>query len=140
MSSISLSPEGIQKLATLIKQKRGEMSLPQFGEIVGLSYVTIWKIELKERNKLQMDTLAALAPVLGYSMEELTEICTGKKNPLPPPKREFLTAEDVLPIIHQLPPDEKKRLREIDLDTMSNKELIAAMQAVTDAVKRRLGV
>lgn len=137
-----MSPKGLEDLARLVKQKRGSMSLPQFGEVVGLSYVTIWKIELKENPKLQPSTIEALAPVLGYSVDELITICTGRR--ITPssaePRREFLTADQVLPIIHQLPPNEKRRLRGIDLQSMSKKDLHEALQAVADELKRRAGL
>ena len=122
------------------------MSLPRFGELVGISYVTIWKIEIKENLKLQPSTIEALAPVLGYSVNELIAICTGKlaaqtsdAQPVPP-CREFLIAEQVLPIIQQLPTEEKRRLREIDLDTMSNRDFAEAMEAMARAYRRRAGL
>lgn len=125
----------------MVKQKRGSMSLPRFGELVGISYVTIWKIEIKENAKLQKDTITALAPVLGYSVDELIAICTGNNTPPPISKgREFLTAEQVLPIIQQLPTEEKRRLREIDLQTMTGRDLHEALQAVADELKLRAGL
>jgi DNA-directed RNA polymerase specialized sigma24 family protein len=51
-----------------------------------------------------------------------------------------LTAEQVLPIIQQLPVEEKRRLREIDLETMSNEDFAEAMEAMAKAYRRRAGL
>ncbi len=124
----------------MVRQKRGTLTLPEFAELVGLSYVTIWKIEAEEQPNPRLGTIAALAPHLGLSTEELLGICTSSNVPTPPPCRNFLTAEQVLPIIQQLPTDEKRRLRELDLETMSNRDFAEAMEAMAKAYRRRAGL
>lgn len=120
----------------MVRQARGSLTLEQFGAEVGLSYVTIWKLEQAQIKRLQPSTLTALAPRLGYTVDQLLAIATGTKPQLP--TRPLLTASDVLPIIHQLPMPEKKRLWEIDLGSMSDDELLKAHQAVVDELHKRM--
>ena len=138
-NSVSFTREGISELARIVataRRSKGD-TMPEFGYRAGLSYVTVWNIENEKRTKVSLETLAKLAPLVGRTYEELIAICSGKQQSESP--REFLKAEDLLPAIHQLPPDEKRRLRQIDLSTMSNEDLIEAMRAITDEFNERLG-
>lgn len=134
------SAEGLARLAEIVKQKRGDLTISQFSRLAGLSFGTVRGIETVQQPKLRIATLAALAPLVGVSVEELLSICTIRNTPSSPPCREFLIAEQVLPIIQQLPAEEKRRLREIDLQSMSKRDLHEALQAVADELKRRAGL
>ena len=134
------SAEGLARLAEIVKQKRGDLTISQFSKLAGLSFGTVRDIETKQQPKLRTATLAALSPLVGLSVEELLSICTIRNTPSSPPCREFLTSDQVLPLIQQLPPNERRRLRDMDLETMSNKDFAAVMEATAAAVKRRLGI
>lgn len=136
-SSIPFTKEGLLELARIVKEARGDKTYEQFGIVVGLSSVTLWRIEAMKAEYIRASSLSNLAPYLGYSLEQLIAIGKGEKPQKIDMPATLLKADNVLPIIHQLPPAEKRKLREIDLDSMSDADLFEAMQAVMDEVKRR---
>ena len=93
--------EGIEKLAHIIRSVRGREGVRPFARKVGVSYATIDRLEKCEVLEPEIGTLEKLAPHLGYTREELIAICAGEN--APQPAREFKLAEDVFPIIDQLP-------------------------------------
>lgn len=134
---IPLTPEGLAQLAQIVKEARGSLTKEQFGRKVGLSHVTLWRIETQKAEYIRASSLSILAPYVGYSLEQLIAIGKGEKPQEISMPRTLLTADNILPIIHQLPPAEKRKLREIDLGSMSDGDLLEAMQAVMDEVKKR---
>lgn len=134
---ISLTPEGLAELSRIVKEARGNLTFEQFGKKVGLSHVTIWRIETQKAEYIRASSLSVLSPYLGYSLEQLIAIGRGDSPQEINMPATLLKADNVLPIIHQLPPAEKRKLREIDLGSMSDADLFEAMQAVVDEVKRR---
>ena len=93
--------EGIKKLAHIIRSVRGREGVRPFARKVGVSYATIDRLEKCEVLEPEIGTLEKLALHLGYTREELVAICAGEN--APQPAREFKTADDVFPIIDQLP-------------------------------------
>ncbi len=66
-----------ERFAKLIKDARGSRTKVEFSRLVGVSHTTIGSWEASERLP-DRDNLVMLAPVLGYSLEELQTIITGK--------------------------------------------------------------
>lgn len=139
-NSVSFTSIGLAELARIVAvaRKSNGDSMPEFGFRTGLSYVTIWNIEKQKRTKVSLETLAKLAPYVERTYEELIAICSGKQQS--EPLREYLKAEDILPAIHQLPLDEKRRFRQLNLSTMSNEELVEAMKEMANEVNERLRI
>lgn len=138
MNEIQFTTVGLAKLSEIVRRARASLSLRDFQEVVGLSFGAIRDLEQKKVKEVKLSTLAKIAPHTPYTFEELLTICTGEEPSLPPSAREFLLADQVLPIIHQLPPEEKRRLRKIDLSSMSNEDLADAMKAIADEFNERL--
>lgn len=139
MNEVRFTSTGLGRLSEIIRSSRGALSLRVFQEVTGLSFATIRDLEQKNVKEVKLSTLAKLAPHTPYIFEELLTICTGEESSPTPSRREFLLADQVLPIIHQLPPDEKRRLRKIDLATMSDEDLADAMKAIANEFNERLG-
>ena len=93
--------EGIEKLAEIIRAARGHLSGRAFAKKVGLSPTSIDRILNGEVMEPELKTLEKLAPHLGYTRDELIAICAGDNSPQP--AREYKLAQDVIPIIDQLP-------------------------------------
>lgn len=134
---ISLTAEGLAELSRIVKSARGKLPYEHFGKKVGLSSVTIWRIEMQKAEYIRASSLSILAPHLGYSLEQLIVIAGGKSPQNIDMPQLLLTADNVLPIIHQLPPVEKRRLREIDLASMSDADLLEAHSSVVEELHRR---
>jgi len=66
-----------ERFAKLIKEARGLRTKVEFARLVGVSHTTIGSWEACERLP-DRDNLVMLAPVLGYSLEELQGMITGK--------------------------------------------------------------
>lgn len=136
-NSIPFTPKGLAELARIVKGARQSLTYEDFGRSIGLSGVTVWKIEAQKVNSVQLNTIVALASSLEYSVEELIAICAGRKPDTVKPLRQNLTAQELLPLIHNLPSHERRRLRQLDLGSMGNKELVETMKALTDEISRR---
>lgn len=134
---ISLTAKGLAELSWIVKSARGNLTYEQFGKKVGLSHVTVWRIEAQKAEFIRASSLSILAPYLGYSLEQLIAIAGGKSPQNIDMPQLLLTADNVLPIIHQLPPVEKRRLREIDLAGMSDADLLEAHSSVVEELHRR---
>jgi transcriptional regulator with XRE-family HTH domain len=100
--------EGIQKLAEIIRQARGHLSGRAFAKKVGLSPTSIDRILGGEVKEPELKTLEKLAPHLGYTRDELIAICAGDNSPQP--FREYRLAEDLIPMIDQLPDREAAKI------------------------------
>ena len=138
---ISFTPEGLAELARIVKQARGNTPYAEFGFEVGVSYTTIWRIEKQERGRLQLETLAALArsPKIGYGYEELIRICTGKQPEATEPLRTFLTAEELMPAIMELPVAERQRLICLVAAEVDVAQMLETMEALMQELKKKLG-
>ena len=66
-----------ERFAELIKEARGARTKVEFARLLGVSHTTIGSWEAGERLP-DRDNLVMLAPVLGYSLEELQGMITGK--------------------------------------------------------------
>jgi transcriptional regulator with XRE-family HTH domain len=100
--------EGIQKLAEIIRAARGHLSGRAFAKKVGLSPTSIDRILGGEVKEPELKTLEKLAPHLGYTRDELIAICIGDNSPQP--VREYRLAEDLIPMIDQLPDREAAKV------------------------------
>lgn len=99
---------GLEKLAEIIRTARGHEKVRAFARKVGVSHATIDRLEKGEVLEPEITTLEKLAPHLGYTREELIAICAGDNSPHP--VREYRLAEDVIPIIDQLPDREAAKI------------------------------
>lgn len=100
--------EGIEKLAEIIEKARGHLSKRAFAKKVGLSPPAIERILKGEVKEPELKTLEKLAPHLGYTRDELIAICASEN--APQPVREYKFAEDVIPVVDQLPDREAARV------------------------------
>lgn len=100
--------EGIEKLAQIIRAARGHESARSFAKKVGLSPTSIDRILNGVVMEPELKTLEKLAPHLGYTREELIAICAGDNSPQP--VREYRLAEDVMPMVDQLPDREAAKV------------------------------
>lgn len=102
-------PEGLRKLAQIVMQARGDLSYREFEKVTGISHGTIRRLELQDVKMPDYNTLVKLAhPVTPYSMEELQAIVMQKEDEVL--IRQYRTAEDILPMVMELPDIEIARL------------------------------
>jgi transcriptional regulator with XRE-family HTH domain len=99
--------EGLEQLASIVKQARGRHSYRGFEEVCDVSHATIRRLEKVEVAGPEVQTLAKLAPYTPYSASELVDIVSGRD---PQAVRSILVFTDVLPAAQQLPPIEKFKL------------------------------
>lgn len=103
-------PEGLRKLAEIVRLARGSLSYREFQEITGISHGTIRRIEIQDAKIPDYETLAKLAyPITPYTLEELQAIAMHRVEESID-IRQYRTAEDVLPMVMELPPSEIARL------------------------------
>jgi len=134
---IPLTPEGMAELSRIVKSARGNLTFEQFGQKVGLSHVTVWRIESQKAEYIRASSLSVLSPYLGYSLEQLIAIGKGQKSQKIDMPQTLLEPEQVLPIIQQLAPAQKRKLRKIDFGSMSNADLLEAHQDVVEELHKR---
>ncbi|MBO3462875.1 helix-turn-helix transcriptional regulator [Aetokthonos hydrillicola Thurmond2011] len=92
---------GLAKLGQIVRTARGRKSVRSFARKTGLSHATITRLENEEVKEPEIATLQKLAPHVGYNKEELIAIC--EDSPRKSEVRIYRLAEEVLPIIEQLP-------------------------------------
>jgi transcriptional regulator with XRE-family HTH domain len=100
--------DGLEKLAEIIRTARGHEKVRPFARKVGVSHATIDRLENGEVLEPEITTLEKLAPHLGYTREELIAICAGDNSPQP--MRPYRLAEDVIPMVDQLPDREAAKV------------------------------
>jgi transcriptional regulator with XRE-family HTH domain len=93
-----------ERFARLIKEARGSRTKVEFARLVGVSHTTIGSWEAGERLP-DRENLVMLAPVLGYSLEELQTMITGK--PLSQKKVSPLRLDKVKKEIDSLPTNDQ---------------------------------
>lgn len=134
---IEFTEKGLAELSRIIKLARGNLTFEDFGKKVGLSHVTIWRVEMQKAEYIRISSLSVLAPHLGYSLEQLIAIAKGELPDEIDMSHILLTADSVLPIIDKLPFLEKRKLREISLSNMSDADLFETHQAVVEELHKR---
>ncbi|MFE1902163.1 helix-turn-helix domain-containing protein [Streptomyces gardneri] len=72
-----------ERLGLLLRSARGERSMVEIAAAAGLSAETLRKIETGRAPTPAFFTVAALARVLGLSMDELVVLCTPAPAPAP---------------------------------------------------------
>ncbi|MHC5893253.1 helix-turn-helix domain-containing protein, partial [Nostoc sp.] len=87
---------------------RGQDSVRSFAKKAGISHRTVTRLEEADLQEPEITTLQKIAPLTGYSKEELIAILESK--PHAPETREYRIAEDVLPLINQLPDAEAAKV------------------------------
>lgn len=99
---------GLEKLAQIVKNARGTDSVRAFAKKAGISHRTVTRLEDADLQEPEVTTLQKIAPLTGYTKEELIAILESK--PHGQEVREYRTAEDVMPIVNQLPEQEAARV------------------------------
>lgn len=99
---------GLEKLAEIVKAARGQDSVRNFAKKAGVSHRTITRLEEANLQEPEVSTLQKIAPLTGYTKEELIAILEGKSHS--PEVREYRLLEDVIPIINQLPDTEAAKV------------------------------
>jgi hypothetical protein len=100
--------EGLQKLAEIVFKARNGEGMRPFSIKTGLSHSTIDRLEKAEISQPDFLTLEKLSPFVGYSVQELIAICSGDNAVLP--ARTYYQAEQVFPIVDQLPKHELAKM------------------------------
>jgi len=108
---------GLAKLAEIIKRARGRRSYREFESVTSVSHATLRRIELCEVKSPDYTTLSKLAPFTPYKLEELQAIALGKSHQAE--IREYLVAEDVLPMVNELPKAEAGRLAQMIISRLA---------------------
>lgn len=98
---------GLKKLAQIAKNARGDRSYREFEKIAGVSHAAMRRVELVEVKNPDDTTLAKIAPYTPYSFEELKAIAQERQVG---ELRRYRTAEDLLPLVNELPVEERARL------------------------------
>lgn len=98
---------GLKKLAEIARSARGDRSYREFEKITGVSHAAMRRVELNEVKNPDDTTLAKIAPYTPYSFEELKAIAQERSVG---ELRRYRTAEDLLPLVTELPVEERTRL------------------------------
>lgn len=117
---MSYTEEGLEKLAEIVRNARGNMSERSFAEMIGVTNTTISRIEKCEVQEPKLDTLEKLSGAIGYTREELISIL--EMNPNNPNKKTaklYKTAEDAVPVVDQLPKREMAKLAKYLIDKIA---------------------
>lgn len=101
---------GLKKLSEIVRLARGAMSYRQFADVTNVSHSTLGRIEHSQVSRPEVSILARLAPFTPYTLPELIAVCQGKPAES---VRVFRTAEEILPIVNQLPSSEALRLAQL---------------------------
>jgi transcriptional regulator with XRE-family HTH domain len=110
MSKTLYTEAGLRQLAEIIKSARQHRSLRDFEAVTGVSHATIARLERCEVSNPEDNTLSLIAPHTSYSLEELKAIAQERERG---EIRKYRLAEDVLPIVDELPRREIARLAQI---------------------------
>lgn len=94
-------------MAQIARSARGERSYREFEKIAGVSHAAMRRVELAEVRNPDDTTLAKIAPFTPYSFEELKAIAQERQVG---ELRRYRTAEDLLPLVQELPVEERARL------------------------------
>lgn len=135
--SSGYTQKGLQELARIVRQARGDYSYREFEAIITQSlekrkvpgrvpHATIRRIELCDFSQgPDNDTLAKIACVLPYTAEELRRIMSGQSIMLQlgPGEniRQYERAEDVLPMVMELSDEEILRLGQMLLARLADR-------------------
>lgn len=140
---VSFTPEGLARLAAIVRAARGDLSYEKFQHKTGVSHATIWKIEMAARpnyepkiRQLMFSTLAALAPHLGYKVEQLIAICRGESEIIVENDEPITMADDVWEFVMRLPPSEIQRLRTMLIEKLplSPKEISQILKSLSNTL------
>lgn len=99
--------EGLRKLGTMIREARGSLSYRAFEQKIGVSHGTIRNLEIGDANTPAVQTLAKIARYLGLKLEEVQALLSEK--PVIS-NRAYFSAEDIKPMVRDLPITEASRL------------------------------
>ena len=104
---------GMDRFIQIIVKARGEYSVREFSEKLGLSHTTLRRLEAGLTKNPDQSTLNMFAQYTPYTADELRAIIEER----PPAEiREMVTAEDFLKIAKDLPADEVARLVHLLVD------------------------
>ena len=98
---------GLIKLAKIVRHSRGDRSFREFERLTNISHAVIRRLEIVEVKNPDDSTLSKLAPLTPFSFEELKAIAQERQQG---EIRKYRVAEDLLPIVNQLPYSEMARL------------------------------
>lgn len=107
---------GLAKLAQIAKDARGDRGYRPFERLSGISHAVQRRLELEEVKNPDDTTLAKLAPYTPYSFDELKAIAQERQMG---ELRKYRTAEDLLPLVQELPLPERARLAQLIVGTLA---------------------
>ena len=112
---------GLEKLAQIIRQARGDLSFRQFQEVTGVAHGVIRRIENLDAKMPDPTTLKLLAPHTPYTYRQLQAIAMQEDDLAFEIERQYWSAEDVMPIVRELPETEAARLAQLIIDYIMEK-------------------
>lgn len=107
---------GLTALSQITHTARGDRSFRQFEKLTGISHAALRRLELAEVKNPDDTTLAKLAPYTPYNFEELKAIAQERTVG---EKRKFLVAEELMPMVNELPVAEMVRLGQMILSRLA---------------------
>jgi transcriptional regulator with XRE-family HTH domain len=110
MSRTLYTDSGLLRLAEIIKSSRGDRSYREFEAVTGVSHATIRRLEHCEVQNPEDSTLSHIAPFTAYTFEELKAIAQERERG---EVRQYRMAEDLMPMVDQLPDREAARLAQM---------------------------
>ncbi|MBW4694659.1 MAG: hypothetical protein KME27_23155 [Lyngbya sp. HA4199-MV5] len=110
MSKTLYTETGLARLAEIIKAARQHKSYREFEAVTGVSHATLRRLELCEVHNPEDNTLSQIAPLTSFTLEELKAIAQERERGK---IRKYRLAEDVLPIVAELPNREAARLAQM---------------------------
>lgn len=117
------------KLGEVIKEARGNASLQDFGDMMGVSWMTISRLE-KAQHKPDIDVLNSLSKCTKYTVEQLVAIAVGKENPVA--IKEAVNGAQAYVLLKKMPHPEIEKLILLLSKELTEKELKNVMKQMID--------
>lgn len=108
--------EGMERLAKIVEEARGENSLRRFSEMTEVSVNVLSALEKGEKKNPDPLTIKKIARFTRYSFEQLMAIATQTPESLAIEGERFRTAGDLWAIVQMLPKEEKAKLCKMLVD------------------------
>ena len=110
MSKTLYTQTGLARLAEIMNSARNHKSYREFEAVTGVSHATLRRLERCEVQNPEDNTLSQIAPFTSFTLEELKAIAQERERG---EIRKYRLAEDVLPIVEELPNREAARLAQM---------------------------
>lgn len=111
--------DGLKKLASIVREARGDRSYREFEAITGVSHGVIRRIEILDAKMPDWGTLQKLAhPNTPFTALQLQAIAMQQEDLVDKVEQKFWRAEDVIDVVRDLPDQEIGRLAKMLVDLL----------------------